>query len=124
MGAGGKKPAMKEIDETRGAGRDEAFEAIIARIKSVGGEVTEDETNPLYTEVGTQELEVGYERVVQFSLNRFDFKLSRRVETQSIQGEGHQKRLSELASPRIKFVLKRKPDNTQDWQLVDLEDMF
>lgn len=124
MGAGGKKPAMKEIDETRGAGRDEAFEAIIERIKSVGGEVTEDDTSPLYAEIGTQELEVGYERVVQFSLNRFDFKLSRRVETQSIQGEGHTKRLSVLATPHIKFILKRKPDNSQDWQLVDLENMF
>ena len=115
---------MKEIDETRNAGRDEAFEAIIDRIKSVGGDVTEDDTSPLYTEVGAQELEVGYERVVQFSLNRFDFKLSRRVETQAIQGEGHTKHLSSLPSPRIKFILKRKPDNTQDWQLVDLEDMF
>lgn len=124
MGAGGKKPPMKEIEETRGAGRDEAFEAIIDRIKSVGGEVTEDNSSPLYSEVGDQELEVGYERVVQFSLNRFDFKLSRRVETQAIQGEGHTKHLSALASPRIKFILKRKPDNSQDWQLVDLEDMF
>lgn len=124
MGAGGKKPPMKEIDETRGAGRDEAFEAIVDRIKSVGGEVTEDTTSPLYSEVGDQELEVGYERVVQFSLNRFDFKLSRRVETQAIQGEGHTKHLSVLASPRIKFILKRKPDNSQDWQLVDLENMF
>ncbi len=124
MGAGGKKPAMKEIDETRGAGRDEAFEAIIDRIKSAGGEVTEDQFNPLYTEIGTQEFEVGSERVVQFSLNRFDFKLSRRVETQSVQGEGHKKSLSDLTSPRIKFILKRKPDTTQDWQSVDLEDMF
>lgn len=124
MGAGGKKPAMKEIDETRNAGRDEAFEAIVDRIKSAGGEVTDDEVNPLYTEIGTQELEVGYERVVQFNLNRFDFKLSRRVETQSLQGEGHTKRLSALTSPRIKFILKRKADNSQDWQLVDLEGMF
>ncbi len=124
MGVGGKKPAMKEIDETRSAGRDEAFENIINRVKAAGAEIVEDNTMPLFIEIGTQEFEIGYERIVQFNLARSDFKLSRRVETQIISGEGHQKHLSPANPPRIKFTLRRKPDNTQDWQVVDLEDMF
>lgn len=124
MGAGGKKPPMKEIDETRNAGRDEAFENIINRVKASGAEILQDDSAPLYAEIGSQELEIGYERVVQFNLARFDFKLSRRVETQIIQGEGRQKYLSPANPPRIKLTLRRKPDNTQDWQVVDLEDMF
>lgn len=124
MGAGGKKPAMKEIDDTRAAGRDEAFENIVNRVKSSGAEIVKDETSPLYAEIGNQELEIGYERIVEFNLARLDFKLSRRVETQLIQGESHQKHLEPANPPRIKFTLRRKPDNTQDWQVVDLEDMF
>lgn len=124
MGVGGKKPPMREIDETRGAGRDDAFEAIVSRIKSAGGEVSQDETYPMYAEFGTEEVETGYERVVVFNLNRFDFQLTRRVETQGIQGEGHQKHIEPFNPPRIKLILKRKPDNTQNWQLMDLEDMF
>lgn len=124
MGAGGKKPAMKEIDETRGAGRDEAFEAIVDRIKAAGAEIVQDEIHPMYTEIGAQELEVGYERIVQFNLNRFDFQLTRRVETFSIQGEGHQKNLAPCNPARIKFILKRKAELSQDWQAVDMEDMF
>ncbi len=124
MGAGGKKPAMHEIAETRAAGRDEAFENIINRIKSEGGEMVQDETHPLYTEIGTQELEVGYERIVLFNLKRINFQLSRRVETHLLQGAGHQKNLGTLETPRIKFILKRKLDTSQDWQLMDLEDIF
>ena len=115
---------MHEIDATRGAGRDEAFENIVSRLKSAGADLTQDETHPLYTEIGMQEFEVGYERIILFNLNRFDFQLSRRVETHSLQGESHQKHLQSLETPRVKFILKRKPDNSQDWQVVDLEDMF
>lgn len=115
---------MHEIAETRAAGRDEAFENIISRIKSAGGEMVQDDTHPLYTEIGTQEFEVGYERIVLFNLNRINFQLSRRVETHLLQGSSHQKHLEPLETPRIKLTLKRKPDTSQDWQIVDLEDMF
>lgn len=124
MGAGGKKPAMHEIAETRAAGRDEAFENIIERIKSAGAEIIQDEITPLYTEIGSQELETGYQRVVQFHLNRLDFQLSRRVEDSVLSGEGHQKHLQPLETPRIKFTLKRKQDSSSDWQVVDLDEMF
>ena len=124
MGAGGKKPAMHEIAETRAAGRDEAFEAIIERVKAAGAEMIKDETSPLYTEVGNQEFEVGTHRVVEFNLNRFDFQLTRKVESHVLGGSGHQKHIEELEAPRSHITMKRKADTSQDWQGVDLEDMF
>lgn len=124
MGAGGEKKPMQEIDATRAAGRDEAFEGILERVKEAGGEIVKDETSPLYIESGNQELEVGRQRIVEFNLNRFDFQLIRNIETHVLQGAGHQKHVEELESPRSHVKMKRKPDNSQDWQLVDLEDMF
>jgi hypothetical protein len=124
MGVGGPKPAMHEIPETRAAGRDEAFEEILERVKAVGGEITKDETSPLYVEVGAQEFEVGTQRVVEFNLNRTDFQLLRKVETHVLQGGGHQKHIEELESPRSKVTMKKKAETNLDWTVVDLEDIF
>ncbi len=124
MGAGGKKPAMHEIAETRAAGRDEAFENILTRIKSAGGKIIEDETHPLYTEVGAQEFEIGSQRKVEFNLNNTDFQLIRNVENSILQGAGHQKHLEPTESPRIKMILKKKMEYSEDWQLVDIDEMF
>lgn len=124
MGAGGEKKPMPEIDETRAAGKDEAFEAILERVKEAGGEITRDDTSPLFIEVGNQDFEVGMQRVVEFNLNRFDFQLTRNIETHSLQGSGHLKHVEELIAPRSHVTMKRKQDNSQDWLSVDLEDMF
>lgn len=124
MSKPGKKYPMHEIEETRAAGRDVAFDEILDRIKENGGKITEDETHPLYTEIGTQQFEVGYQRVVEFNLNRFDFQLTRNVETSILQGSGHQKHVEELPSPRTRLILKRKPDTSNDWQIVDVDDIL
>lgn len=121
MGVGGKKPVMKEIDETRAAGRDDAFDAIIQRIINAGGEITEDDTHPLYADIGMQELEVGTERKILFNMKKMDFELTRRKETARIQGMGTKKYLEENPSPRITMTLKRKSELSNDWQSVDLE---
>ncbi|MBI4235445.1 hypothetical protein HY604_04040 [Candidatus Peregrinibacteria bacterium] len=115
---------MREISATKRATRDAQFEAFIDRIKESGGEITLDETVPLYTDVGMQEFEVGTERVVEFSVNHTDFHLSRKTETHILQGSGHQKHINELDPPRINIVLKRKSETSNDWQVMDLEDMF
>lgn len=125
MGVGGKKPAMKEIDETRSQARDEAFENIIEHIKSRGGEVTEDNTHPLYMDIGADQFEVGTERKVEFTLkNKMDFQLIRKKETSRIQGEGKQKHLEDMMPPRVTMVLKKRSLGSGDWQLVDMEDIF
>lgn len=124
MGAGGKKPAMHEIAETRAAGRDEAFELIIERIKSSGGKVVEDENVPLYTELGSNQYEIGTQRTVVFNLNKLDFKLIRKVETSFVSGEGSHKHMEDSPTPRVKIILKKKLESASDWQLVDMDDMF
>lgn len=124
MGVGGQKPDMREIDDTRGFAREEAFDAILARIKSSGGTVARDETYPLYTDIGTDQFEIGIERTVEFTLNKIDFQLTRRTENYLLQGAGKQKHVEELTPPRIKIVLKRRSTQNNEWQVVDLEDMF
>ena len=115
---------MPEIPETASAARDEAFESIVERISSSGGEIIKDETSPLYTEIGMQELEIGAQRVVEFNLNKMDIQLIRNVETHILAGSGHQKHAEKLDIPRIKITMKRKSELATDWQIVDLEDMF
>ena len=124
MGAGGEKKPMREIAETKAAAKEEAFNEIIEKVKTAGGEIVQDETSPLYTEVGSQEFEVGEQRIVEFNLNKLDIKLTRNSETHVMSGSGHQKHLEELPMPRINISMKRKPDTSNEWQVVDLEDMF
>ena len=119
----GKSYSLHEIDETRAAGRDDAFEEILDKIESNGGEITEDDTHPLYTEVGTDEFEVGSERTIRFTLNKTEFEMIRKVETHILQGAGHQKHLEELSVPRVKINLKKKADYSDDWAMVDLDEM-
>lgn len=120
MGSG-KAYSMKETSATRSASSDHAFEEILERIISAGGDVERDEVAPLYTDIGMEEHEVGNIREIEFNLNRNDFRLSREVETHKIQGAGKQKSLEELEPPRIKLKLLKKPEIGSDWQVVDLE---
>ena len=124
MGAGREKRPMREIPETKAAGKEEAFNKILEKVKSAGGEIVSDEISPFYTEVGSQEFEVGEQRVVEFNLERLDFKLIRNSETHILSGSGHQKHVEKLPTPRINITMKRKPDTSNEWQIVDLEDMF
>lgn len=124
MGAGGEKKSMRETDFTRAADKEMIFDRILEKVKAGGGEILRDETTALYTEVGNQEMEVGHQRVAEFNTNRIDFQLTQTVETHILQGSGHQKHLVELDTPRSRITMKQKPDNSQDWQVVDLEDMF
>ena len=124
MGAGGEKRPMKEIAETKAAAKEEAFNAIIQRVKDAGGEIVSDEVSPLFTEIGSQEFEIGEQRVVEFNLNRLDIQLTRNAETHMVSGSGHQKHIEEIPMARININMKRKPDTSNEWQVVDLEDMF
>ncbi|MBU1151271.1 hypothetical protein KJ632_00415 [Patescibacteria group bacterium] len=120
----GKAYSLHEIDATRAKVRDDQFEAILERVKEAGGEISKDETAPLYDEIGTEEAEIGYERVVEFNLNKFDFQMTRRVREKRIVGEGHHKSLEATDTPMIKLTLKRKPESSDTWQMMDLEDLL
>lgn len=124
MGSGGRKKPLPEIAETRAAGKDAAFEAILDRVEEAGGEITKDEISPYYTEVGSQEFETATIRVVEFTLNKMDFQLNRRVDTHILQGNGNQKHVEKLDIPRSNVTMKKKEEYSTDWVVVDLEDMF
>ncbi len=123
MGVGGEKKGLPEIDSTRAASRDAAFEAIVEKIKSRGGEIESDDTHPLYTDVGMDEFEIGEERTIVFNLRKMDFKLIRKVETHILQGAGKQKHIEELETPRSRITLFLKPELGGDWQAFDPDDM-
>lgn len=115
---------MHEIDETRAAGADDAFEAILARIKAEGGEITKDETVPMYDDIGMDEAETGYLRTVEFTLHDQDFQLIRKVQEQRISGEGRSKTLEVMPRPKVNMSMKKKKEYSDDWIVVDLEDVF
>jgi hypothetical protein len=123
MGSG-KLYSMHETDETRRSGAEEAFEEILRKVKSAGGEITKDETIPLYIDIGPNEAEVGQERIVEFSLGRIDFQMIRKIETQRISGAGRQKSLEPMTPSRVSTVLRKKDSSSDDWQIVDLEGLF
>ena len=115
---------MHEIASTRYSGQVAAFDEIVEKIKAAGGEIVKDEEIPLYDDIGSQEVELGTERIVEFNLNRNDFQLIRKIETQRIEGAGKHKSMMLLEIPRIKMSLKKKADTSSDWQIIDLDDMF
>ena len=120
----GKHYDLHETADTRAASRDEGFEEILRKVKEAGGKINKDETTPLYTEVGMQEFEVGSKRIVEMPLGRNEFQLTRKVETEVLQGAGHQKHLEKLTPPRITVSMKRRPDTEDTWQTVDVDELF
>lgn len=127
MGVGGEKKPMREIDSTKASIRDDAFDAIVERIK-MAGNVEKDETVPLYQDIGRDQFEVGTQREIIFSIGegsqQKDFKLRRKVETSILQGEGHQKHLEETDNPKVTMILQQKEAFSDNWITMDLEDMF
>jgi len=120
----GKAYSLHETDDTRAKSQEADFEEILEKVKKNGGTITRDEKAPLYTEIGDQELEIGYQRIVEFTLPGFDFQLIRKSENQRLTGEGRMKRLEPMDRPRITNVLRRKKDTSSDWQVMDIDGMF
>lgn len=120
----GKLYSLHETDDTRQSGAEEAFEEILRKVKAAGGEISLDETCPLYTDIGMKEAEVGQERIVEFSLGRIDFKMIRKIETHRITGASHNKGLEPMTPPRVNTILKKKESSSSDWEIVDLQEMF
>ena len=119
-----EKP-LREIDDTAGSAADDRFEEIIKRVKAApGAEIEKDDTTPLYTSIGPEDAEIGEQRVVEFNMNGMDFQITRQVKYVRIMGEGHKKTLEDLARPSIDIKLKRKPDTSDQWVFVDMDEMF
>jgi len=117
------KPA-REIDDTAGSAADDRFEEIINRVKAAGAEFAMDETSPLYIDLGREEVEIGEQRVVEFTLNKMDFQITRKSKTVRVVGSGNNTSLENLSRPIVEIKLKRKPELSDQWVIMDLEDMF
>lgn len=115
---------IREIDDTAGSAADDRFEEIISRIKAANAEITKDESGPLYMDLGREEVEIGEQRIVEFNLNRMDFQIIRNAKTVRIVGEGNKKSFEPLSRPIVNIKLNRKPDTSDQWVVMDLEDMF
>lgn len=124
MGSGREKRAFTEIDDTRQAAADDRFEEILEKVKAAGAEIARDETEPLYSGMGDDDLEIGEQRTVEFNLAGFDFWITRDVKDANVVGHGHQKSVVDLPAPRIEIRLKRKPEDSDQWVVVDLDDFM
>ena len=115
---------IREIDDTAGSASEDRFEEIIKRVKAGGAEIVKDESSPLYMDLGSEEAEIGEQRIVEFNLNGMDFQIIRNAKTVRIVGEGHKKSFEQLSRPSIDIKLKRKPENSDQWVFMDLDGMF
>jgi len=118
-----EKP-LREIDDTAGSAAEDRFEEIIEKVQAAGAKIEKDEETPLYTDLGSEEIEVGDIRVVEFNLNGMDFQIIRQSKHVKIMGEGHRKYTEDLARPSIDIKLKRKPEISDQWVFVDMDEMF
>ncbi len=118
-----EKP-LHEIDDTATSAAEDRFEDILKRVKAAGAEILKDEETPLYAESGADQFEIGRRRIVEFNLNRTDFQITRDFKTARINGAGPRKSVLELPTPSITIKLMSKPELSQQWVGVDLEDMF
>lgn len=105
----GRAFSFHETDDTRAKSAEAAFEALVKRITS-DGKVLTDEKIPLYDEIGTEESQIGYERIIEFELQdkNIEFKLVRKVQSHRITGAGRHKSLEPLNPPRTEVSLKEK----------------
>ncbi len=124
MGSGREKRAYQEIDDTRQSAADDRFEEFIGKVKAAGAEMGRDEYEPIYDSMGHDDYELGEKRIVEFTLAGSDFLVTREIHEAKIVGHGHQKSVMDLPSPRIDVHLKRKPEGTDQWVVVDLEDFM
>lgn len=113
---------MREIDETAGSAAEDRFEEIVNKVEAAGAEMIKDEESPLYVSIGADDFEIGDERVVEFHLKGTDFQITRRSKTMRIVGEGHRKSVEELPRPMVDIKLKSKPDTSDQWVFVDMDD--
>lgn len=120
---GDDKP-KRELDETSASAADDRFEEILMQVKAAGGKFTHDEETPLIIEFNNEFQEIGDIRVVKFNFKSTDFQITRQLKNMRSVGEGHRKHLEAITRPIIEIKLKRKPELSDQWLAVDIDEMF
>lgn len=119
-----KRKPIRELDDTAASAADDRLEEILKRVKAAGGVITKDEIIPLHMDFNMEVVEVGDQRTVEFTLNKTDFQIVRRIKDVRVAGGSHKKHLENLDRPMIETHLKRKPENSDQWIGVDIDEMF
>lgn len=120
---GDDKP-LREMDETVASAAQDRLEEILQKVKAAGGQITLDETGPLHMDFNNDIVEVGERRLVEFNLNKADFQITHQIKYYRVSGAGHHKSLEQLTRPMIEVKLKRKPETSDQWIGVDVEEFF
>ena len=115
---------LRELDNTQASASQDRFEELVDRVKAAGAEITMDEESPLYADIAGTETPIVRRRSVEFNLNHTDFQVTRDEKSARIIGVGHRAALQELPVPSVVIKLKKKPEISQQWVQVDMEDMF
>ena len=120
-----RKPGH-EMDDTAASAANDRLEEILERVTELGGEITLDETTPLIIEFNGEMEDVGERRTVEFNIpkQKMDFQIIRDVKYMRATGEGHRKHMEKITRPMIETKLKSKPENSDQWIGVDLDDVF
>jgi hypothetical protein len=115
---------LRELDDTKASAAEDRFEEMVTKVKAAGADITMDEESPLYTDIAGTETPIGRRRSVEFNLNHTDFQITRDEKNARIIGVGHRASLQELPTPSVIIKLKKKPEISNQWVQVDIEDMF
>ncbi len=113
-----------ELDDTAQSAANDRLEEILRRVKAAGAEINLDERTPLFIDFNNDEEHIGDRRVVEFNLNKTDFQITQDIKNMRIGGAGHHKHLEKMTRPTVELKLRRKPESSDQWLSVDIEDMF
>ena len=120
---GDDKP-LREMDETMASAASDRLEGILQKLRVAGGKVTLDEKGPLYFDFNNDVSEIGTKRTVEINFNKTDFQITQEIKDYRVSGAGHHKHLEKLTRPMIDIKLKRKPENSDQWIGVDVDELF
>lgn len=118
-----RKP-IPELDGTYASAADDRLEEILKRVRAAGADITLDEVTPLFIDFNNDSVEVGERRIVEFTLNRTEFQITRDTKIKRIGGAGPKKHLEDVMRPMIETKLKKRPDTEDQWTVVDIEDLM
>ena len=114
----------RELDDTAGSAADDRLDELISQIKARGGVIKKDETSPLEIEFNRDFVDIGEERIVEFSRDRTDFQLIRTTKSARVVGGQKRAHLEGVSRPIVEMKLKSKPDTSEQWVVVDFDEMF
>ncbi len=120
---GHDKP-LPELDGTQASAAHDRLEEILKRIRLAGGKISRDEITPLYFDFNNEVTEIGETRVVEFNFNSTDFQITSNVKDMRVGGAGPRKHLETLTRPILELKLKKKPETSDQWLSVDIDDVF